>query len=130
MNARPMPLQGFYLRRPGGYVVASAASRRPWERAAEERSRRDEAGQHEHGPCHWTTSRPAAAIVDPTTPPMSAWLELEGRPMYHVIRFHVIAPTRPARTMLSVIASESTRPLAIVAATKPQGSYRLRHRDD
>ena len=68
-------------------------------------------------PCHWTTSRPAAAIADPTTPPMSAWLELEGRPMYHVIRFHVIAPTRPARTMSSVIASESTRPLAIVAAT-------------
>jgi hypothetical protein len=59
--------------------------------------------------------RPRSA--DPITPPMSAWLELEGRPIYHVIRFHVIAPTRPARTMSSVIASESTRPLAIVAAT-------------
>ena len=46
-------------------------------------------------PCHWTTSRPAAAIAEPTTPPMSAWLELDGRPRYQVIRFHVIAPTRP-----------------------------------
>jgi hypothetical protein len=34
-----------------------------------------------------------------------------------VIRFQVIAPTSPARTISSVIASESTSPLAIVAAT-------------
>ena len=31
----------------------------------------------------------------PIIPPISAWLELEGRPRYHVIRFQVIAPTRP-----------------------------------
>ena len=48
---------------------------------------------------------------------MSAWLELDGRPRNHVIRFHVIAPTRPARTTLSVIASGLTMPFAIVAAT-------------
>ncbi len=50
-------------------------------------------------------------------PPMSAWLELDGSPQNHVIRFHVIAPTSPARTTLSVIASGLTMPLAIVAAT-------------
>ena len=50
-------------------------------------------------------------------PPMSAWLELDGRPRYHVTRFHVIAPTSPASTTFSVIASGSTMPLAIVAAT-------------
>ncbi len=48
---------------------------------------------------------------------MSAWLELEGSPRYHVIRFQVIAPVSPARTMSSVITSGSTIPFAIVAAT-------------
>ena len=56
-------------------------------------------------------------IADPMTPPISAWLELDGRPRYQVTRFHVIAPTSPARMMSSVIASGSTMPLAIVAAT-------------
>src|SRR3954453_9486638 len=50
-------------------------------------------------------------------PPMRAWLELEGRPRYQVIKFQVIAPTSPARTIFSVIASGSTIPLATVAAT-------------
>ena len=50
-------------------------------------------------------------------PPISAWLELEGRPRYHVIRFQVIAPTRPARTTSSVMTSGSTIPFAMVAAT-------------
>ena len=36
---------------------------------------------------------------------MSAWLELDGRPRNQVTRFHVIAPTRPARMISSVIAS-------------------------
>ena len=60
---------------------------------------------------------PAAAIAEPTMPPMSAWLELEGRPRYQVIRFQVIAPTSPASTTSSVTASASTIPVATVAAT-------------
>ena len=59
----------------------------------------------------------SAAMAEPMMPPMSAWLELEGSPRYHVIRFHVIAPTRPARTTSSVIASAFTIPVATVAAT-------------
>ena len=50
-------------------------------------------------------------------PPMSAWLELDGSPRSHVTRFQVIAPTSPARMTLSVTASGSTIPVAIVAAT-------------
>ena len=68
-------------------------------------------------PDHCTTRQPCAMIADPMTPPISAWLELDGRPRYHVTRFQVIAPTRPARMIFSVIASGSTIPLAIVAAT-------------
>ena len=68
-------------------------------------------------PPHWTTSLPSAAIAEPIIPPISAWLELDGRPTNQVMRFHVIAPTRPARTMFSVMASWSTIPFAIVAAT-------------
>jgi hypothetical protein len=48
---------------------------------------------------------------------MRAWLELEGSPAYHVTRFQIIAPTSPASTIFSVIASGSTIPLATVAAT-------------
>ncbi len=68
-------------------------------------------------PAHSTTPRPSAMIAEPITPPISAWLELDGSPRYHVIRFHVIAPTRPARRMLSVMAAGSTIPFATVAAT-------------
>ena len=41
-------------------------------------------------------------------------------PRYHVIRFHVIAPTRPASTTSSVITSGSTIPFATVAATSKE----------
>ena len=62
-------------------------------------------------------SVPPAAIAEPIIPPISAWLELDGSPKNQVIRFQVIAPTRPAITTSSVITSGSTMPLAIVAAT-------------
>ncbi len=71
-------------------------------------------------PFHCTTPNPPAAMAEPTTPPMSAWLELDGRPRYHVIRFHVIAPTRPARTTSSVTTPGSTMSLATVAATSKE----------
>jgi hypothetical protein len=37
--------------------------------------------------------------------------------MYQVARFHAIAPTKPARTTLSVMTLGSTMPFAMVAAT-------------
>jgi hypothetical protein len=68
-------------------------------------------------PSHCTTSNPLAAIAEPVMPPISAWLELEGRPRYHVIRFHVIAPTSPPSTTSSVMTPGTTMPFATVAAT-------------
>src|SRR4051794_31990040 len=67
-----------------------------------------------------TALKPTAAIIAPTTPPISACDELDGRPKYQVIRFQQIAPIRPAKTTVDVIASASTMPLPIVAATSSE----------
>src|SRR4051795_2501155 len=60
---------------------------------------------------------PAATSVAPTTPPISACDDDEGKPKYHVTRFQTMAPTRPANTTVSVMASWLTKSLAMVAAT-------------
>src|SRR3954452_18795089 len=64
-----------------------------------------------------TASAPAAAKAEPTTPPISACEELDGRPKYQVRRFQAIAPTSPANTTVGVITPASTTSLATVAAT-------------
>src|ERR671931_1418335 len=64
-----------------------------------------------------TASAPAAAKAAPTTPPISACEELDGSPKYQVMRFQAIAPIRPAKTTVGVIASELTTSDATVAAT-------------
>ena len=64
-----------------------------------------------------TASVPAAAIVEPTTPPINACDELEGSPKYQVARFQTIAPTRPAKTTVGVTTFAFTTPVATVAAT-------------
>src|SRR5215475_7388095 len=68
-------------------------------------------------PCHLTALPPAAAIVAPITPPMSACDELDGMPNSQVSRFQMIPPARPAATTVSVTSALLTRPLAMVAAT-------------
>src|SRR4051794_38623847 len=68
-------------------------------------------------PSPWMAWLPEAAKAAPTTPPMSACDELDGSPKYHVARFQAIAPMRPAKTTVVVMASDSTMPLATVAAT-------------
>src|SRR3954454_12886668 len=65
-----------------------------------------------------TASRPAAATAEPTTPPISACEELDGRPKYQVIRFQEIAPISPAKTTVGVTTAASTTSLATVAATE------------
>src|ERR1700742_3539169 len=70
-----------------------------------------------NNPCHCTAWPPAAAIVDPTTPPISACDELDGMPKYQVSKFQIIPPARPANTTVNVTKPVSTKPLAIVAAT-------------
>src|SRR6202165_5596912 len=58
---------------------------------------------------------PAAAMPDPHNPPISAWVELLGRPRYHVIRFQAIAPNSAAMTTPS--PGLMARVLAIVFDT-------------
>ena len=60
---------------------------------------------------------PWAASAAPTTPPIRACDELDGRPYHQVIRFHVIAPIGPANTIVGVIMSGLHDPLRDVAAT-------------
>jgi hypothetical protein len=93
-------------------IMSAAASRAPATGATS-----DGISTFSLNPPHLTTPKPCAATADPAIPPIKAWLELEGRPRYQVIRFQVIAPTRPARTISSVMISWSTIPFAIVAAT-------------
>src|SRR4051812_50046653 len=64
-----------------------------------------------------TASAPWATNAAPTTPPISACDEDDGRPQYQVARFQAIAPTSPANTIAGVMRSAFTMPLAIVAAT-------------
>src|SRR3954454_23621248 len=68
-------------------------------------------------PSDRTASAPAAANAEPTTPPISACEELDGRPKYQVARFQTIAPTNPAKTTVGVITPALTTSLATVAAT-------------
>src|ERR1700691_3968015 len=71
----------------------------------------------ETSPCQSTALPPAAAIVEPITPPISACEELDGMPNSQVTRFQMIPPARPAATTVRVTLPVSTRPLAMVAAT-------------
>jgi hypothetical protein len=53
-----------------------------------------------------TPPPPTAASIAPITPPIRAWEELDGSPYAHVMRFQLIAPIRPANTIVWV-----TRPV-------------------
>src|ERR671931_2454973 len=68
-------------------------------------------------PCHRTPSEPDCTSAAPTSPPISAWDELDGRPNHHVRRFHAIAPKSAASTVCCVARFASMRPLATFFAT-------------
>ena len=46
-------------------------------------------------------SLPAEANVAPQSPPISAWLELEGRPSHHVSRFQAMAASNAASKVVA-----------------------------
>src|SRR3954451_7738159 len=71
----------------------------------------------ESSPAPSIAAVPAATSAAPTTPPINACEELDGSPKYQVRRFHVIAPISPAKTIVGVMMSASTIPVATVAAT-------------
>jgi len=56
-------------------------------------------------------------MAEPTSPPISAWLELEGRPSRQVSRFQRIAPPRPHTSVTLVTQCASTNPWPTVVAT-------------
>src|SRR5690349_10503200 len=70
-------------------------------------------------PCHqWSEagcdqmitfqSPPAAPRAAPHNAPISAWLELDGSPNHHVIRFHTIAPSKAQISTCEVTTLVST----------------------
>src|SRR5579859_4055461 len=60
-----------------------------------------------------------AASAAPQRPPMSAWLELDGKPNHQVMRFQIMAPISAQMMTLEDIATSlvSTRPPVMVLAT-------------
>ena len=62
-------------------------------------------------------AKPAFATAAPAYPPMSACDELVGRPKYHVIRSHRIAPTSPPKITAKVTTWRSIMPEPTVVAT-------------
>ena len=62
-------------------------------------------------------SSPDWASAAPTSPPISACDELDGRPSHHVIRFQTIAPISAARIVFSFARPVSMIPFPTVFAT-------------
>ena len=60
---------------------------------------------------------PDEATAAPTKPPISAWLELEGKPSRQVRRFHRMAPSSPQISVTPVTLCASTSPRPTVVAT-------------
>jgi hypothetical protein len=79
-----------------------------------------------------TAATPAAAIPAPAMPPIRACDEEVGRPMYQVIRFQPIAPTRAASTMYGMLDAGTRSRLMIVliveatATPNPKAAMKLR----
>ena len=127
VNATKLPETSCARRKTRFTLLGRAPPDQPDDRrsSARTRSRSPMSGESTPGmttfsqmPLQSTTSSPAAAIARPGDARRSArGSSSTAGPRNHVIRFQVIAPTRPARTTLSVIASGSTMPFAIVAAT-------------
>src|SRR5256886_14490246 len=67
--------------------------------------------------CHSTPFEPDWTSAAPTSPPISACDELDGRPRHHVIRFQAIAPSSAASTVVVVARPGSMIPLAMFFAT-------------
>src|ERR1700753_465311 len=67
-----------------------------------------------------TAPAPAATSEAPMRPPNSACDELDGSPSRQVTRFHMIAPSRPAKITTGEILVSSTSPLEIVLATSTE----------
>ena len=61
-------------------------------------------------------SKPPKINAEPIKPPISAWLLDAGKPKYHVIKSHTIAPINQAKITSAVEKSGCIIPLPTVAA--------------
>src|ERR1043166_7843749 len=68
----------------------------------------------------------AAANAAPQSPPISAWLELDGQPNHQGAMFHANAAITAQSTVVIVTMLVSTSPLPIVEATAPPNSAPVR----
>src|SRR6478609_5294417 len=65
----------------------------------------------------FTPDTPAPTSTAPISPPNNACDELDGNPNSHVVRFHRIAATSPAKIIVGVTRASFTIPPEIVLAT-------------
>src|SRR5262249_25946153 len=80
-------------------------------------------------PAATSEPKPAFHTAAPTKAPISAWDDDVGKPQYHVIRSHTIAPARPARMTHWSTTAAATTPLPTVVATctpKPNAATKLK----
>ena len=66
----------------------------------------------------WLDARAA-----PHSPPISAWLELDGKPNHQVRRFHVTPASNAQKSVVMATASTSTNPVATAEATAVPGDF-------
>ena len=64
-----------------------------------------------------TASNPSATTAAPTSPPMSACVELDGSPRHHERTFQTSAPLTPAPTTATTWSAGTSTTLATVSAT-------------
>jgi hypothetical protein len=70
-----------------------------------------------------TASSPPSATAEPTSPPTSAWLELEGNPRDQVRTFQSVAASAPApMTTTACSAGTVTMPAIVSATAEPTSS--------
>src|SRR5262249_35866009 len=73
--------------------------------------------------------KPAFTTAAPAKPPISACDDDVGRPQYHVMTSHTMAPASPARMTHSSTTAGTTTPLPTVVATctpKPNAATKLK----
>src|SRR5213080_601848 len=61
----------------------------------------------------------AVAMAAPQSPPIRAWLELEGRPTHQVVMFQAKGAIKAQSTVARVTTFVSTSPFPMVEATAP-----------
>src|SRR4030067_700782 len=65
----------------------------------------------------WIHPNPPASTADPNKPPIKAWDEEDGRPMYQVMRFQMTAANKAAGIACTGMAESAGSPSPMVVTT-------------